>query len=209
MYNNSLFREDRLEALQNFIRAHPFGTIVVNGPEFPEASHLPILLDPSGELLRCHVTRNNPLVKLLEAGPRVLAIFTGAHHYVTPNWYPSREQDGKVVPTWNYEAVHVTGTARLFADTPSLLRHVSELTDSHEAGFPDRWSVKDAPPEYIEALSKGIVGIEIAIDRIEGKWKINQNRPEADQLGVIDGLDALGSPAAHEMADVMRKRRSQ
>jgi transcriptional regulator len=106
-------------------------------------------------------------------------------------------------------AVHITGAARLFEDTPSLLRHVSELTDSHEADFAEHWSVNDAPREYVEALSKGIVGIEVAIDRIEGKWKVNQNRSEADQLGVVDGLDALGSPAAREMADVMRKRRSK
>ncbi|HEX4137516.1 MAG TPA: FMN-binding negative transcriptional regulator [Bryobacteraceae bacterium] len=215
MYNSALFAEDRLDVLQDFIRAHPFGTLVANGPEFPEASHLPIFLDASSGLgtsaglLRCHVTRNNPLVKLLEGGPRVLVIFTGAHHYVTPNWYPSRKEYGKVVPTWNYVAVHATGTARLFEDTPSLLRHVSELTDSHEAGFAEHWSVNDAPPGYVETLSRGIVGVEVAIDRIEGKWKVNQNRPEADQLGVIDGLDALGSPVGREMADVMRKRRSK
>jgi transcriptional regulator len=208
MYIPPLFAETRVDVLHAFIRAHPLGTLITNGPHGPEATHLPVFLDASSGLLRCHMARANPHWRRFESDTRVLVIFSGADHYVTPTWYPSTREHGKVVPTWNYVAVHAAGTARLFADAPSLLRHLNELTDSHEAGFAEGWSVADAPPEYIESLAKTIIGVEIAIDRLEGKWKVSQNRPEADQQGVIAALDAIDSHASHEMANLMRDRKA-
>jgi transcriptional regulator len=209
MYNPAHFAETRVDVLHAFIRAHPLGTLVTSGPEGPEATHLPVYLDTSTQRLRCHMARANPQWRRLQSGARVLVIFTGPDHYVTPNWYPSKREHGKVVPTWNYVAVHAAGDARLFEDTPSLLRHLNELTDSHEAGFAEPWSVADAPPEYVESMTKSIVGVEITVDRIEGKWKINQNRSEVDQQGVIEGLDALDSHDSREMADLMRDRKTR
>jgi transcriptional regulator len=208
MYNPAPFAEMRTEVLHAFIRAHPLGTLVTNGPDGPEATHLPLFLDASAGLLRCHMARANPQWRGLKSDIRALVIFVGADHYITPSWYPSKREHGKVVPTWNYIAIHAAGPARLFEDAPSLLRHLNELTDFQEAGLTERWSVADAPPEYVEGLTKAIVGVEIAVDRLEGKWKLSQNRPATDQQSVIAGLEALGSPASQAMANLMRDCRS-
>ena len=207
MYNPAHFAETRVDVMHAFIRAHPLGTLVTSGPDGPEATHLPFYLDASGQLLRCHMARANPQWRRLESGGRVLVIFMGPDHYITPNWYPSKREHGKVVPTWNYVAIHAAGGARLFEDTSSLLRHLNELTDSQEVGFTEPWSVADAPAEYVENLTKAIVGIEITVDLIEGKWKASQNRPTADQQGVIEGLDSLGSHDSREMANLIRDRK--
>jgi transcriptional regulator len=196
-----------LDVLHEFIQAHPLGTLITNGPDGPEATHLPVFLDAAAGMLRCHMARANPQWRRLESGGRVLVIFPSGDHYITPTWYPATREHGKVVPTWNYVAIHVAGVARLFEDTASLLRHLNELTDSQEAAFRERWSVANAPPEYIEGLTKAIVGVEIAMDRIEGKWKVSQNRSAVDQQGVIAGLDAVGSYASQEMANLMRDRK--
>jgi transcriptional regulator len=205
MYNPDPFAETRAEVLHAFIRAHPLGILVTEGQE---ATHLPLFIDAPVGLLRCHMARANPQWQRLQTVSRALVIFSGAQHYISPSWYPSKQEHGKVVPTWNYVAVHVTGTARLFEDAPSLLRHLNELTDAQEASFPNPWSVDDAPPEYVANLAKAIVGIEIAIDSLVGKWKVSQNRSEADQLGVAAGLETLGTPASLEMANLVRNTRS-
>lgn len=204
MYSPPAFREVREDVLHSFIRAHPLGTLVTNGADGPEATHVPFFLDASAGLLRCHLARGNPQWKLLESGGRVLVIFNGADHYISPSWYPEKREHGKVVPTWNYAAVHVSGTASLFEDQASLLRHLHELSDSREAAFEKPWSVSDAPKEFIEGMARAIVGVEIRADRIEGKWKLGQNRSATDQLGVAVGLESLGSPAAHEMANLIQ-----
>jgi transcriptional regulator len=209
MYNPAAFAETRPDTLHAFMRANPLGVLVTASADGPTATHLPLFLDPSGQLLRCHMARANPQWRELETGGRALAIFTGPDHYVTPNWYPSKREHGKVVPTWNYAAVHATGNARLFDDTVSLLRHLNELTDTHEAGFTEPWAVADAPADYVEGLTRAIVGVEISIDRLEGKWKVNQNRSVQDQEGVIAGLDALRSHASLEMASLMRDRKKK
>jgi len=203
MYNPEPFAETQADAMLAVIRAHPLGVLVTSGPEGPEASHLPFFLDASARLLRCHMARANPQWRLLQPGDRALVIFAGPDHYITPSWYPGKREHGKVVPTWNYVAVHVTGNVRLFEDAPSLLQHLNELTDFNEARFARPWSVADAPPEYIAGMAKAIVGIEVAMDRIEGKWKVSQNRSEADQQGVVEGLRELGSDAGREMANLI------
>lgn len=208
MYIPAFFAETRVDVLHEFIRAHPLGTLIANGPDGPEAAHLPFFLEASAGLLRCHMARANPLWRRLQSGGRVLVTFVGADHYITPNWYAAKREHGKVVPTWNYTAVHATGPARLFEDAASLMKHLHELTDSQEIGSPEPWSVSDAPLEFVEGLAKAIVGVEISVERLEGKWKVSQNRSEADRQGVIAGLEALGSHSSHEMANLVRDKKS-
>ena len=206
MYNLAVFAENRVDVLHAFIRAHPLGTLITNGPHGPEATHLPFFLDAPSGLLRCHMARANPQWRQLQSSERVLVTFVGPERYITPNWYPAKREHAKVVPTWNYVAVHAAGVARSFEDAASLLRHLNELTDFQEAPFAERWSVADAPPEFIEGMAKAIVGIEISVDRLEGKWKVSQNRSTADQQGVVAGLETLDSHASHEMANLVRDR---
>jgi transcriptional regulator len=207
MYNPAHFAEDRPEVLHEFIRKHPLGALVTCGPAGLEASHIPVALHADEGLLRCHVARANPQSQTLASSPSVLMIFSGAQHYITPSWYPSKAEHGKVVPTWNYVAVHVSGRARLVEDEQALLRHLKDLTARNEASFTEPWAVDDAPPDFIANLMRSIVGIEILIDRIEGKWKLSQNRSKPDQHGVIEGLQKLESPESKTMAALMEHDR--
>ncbi len=208
MYNPVAFAEDRVEVLHAFIRQHPLAALVTCGSEGPEATHVPVVLHPaigSAGILRCHVARANGQWKDVQSPVPVLAIFQGPEHYITPSWYRSTQEHGKVVPTWNYVAVHVRGRATLF-EGRELMQHLERLTEQNEQAFEKRWSVDDPPEGYIEALSKAIVGIEISIDTIEGKWKASQNRSESDRRGVIVGLSDIGSPASVEMAEIVKER---
>jgi transcriptional regulator len=168
----------------------------------------PYLLDDTASpfgTLRCHLSRANPQWRAFAAADEVLVVFTAADAYVSPSWYPSkRDEHGRVVPTWNYATVQARGHPRLVEDQAWLKAHVSALTDSQEAQQPQPWSVEDAPAGYIEAQLRGIVGVEIEILRIEGKVKASQNRPEADRIGVVEGLEAQGGGAT-EMARLMRE----
>lgn len=141
----------------------------------------------------------------MESSPSVLAIFLGPEHYITPSWYPSKQEHGKVVPTWNYVAVHVRGHARLF-ENAELIQHLHSLTSQNEQAIENAWSVDDAPKDYIEGLSRAIVGIEVAIESIEGKCKLSQNRSKSDREGVVAGLNALGSPESVKMAELVAER---
>lgn len=141
----------------------------------------------------------------MRSSPSVLVMFHGPTHYITPSWYPSKQEHGKVVPTWNYAVVHVRGRANLFQEPNKLLEHLQALTNQNEKSFERPWSLDDAPQGYVEALSKGIVGVEISIDTIEGKYKLSQNRPEADRQGVVAGLKALNSQASLEMAQLVER----
>jgi transcriptional regulator len=186
MYQPPHHREDRRDILLALIRSHPLATLVTTGPDGLDANHIPMLLDEGRGRLLAHVARANDLSKG-RAGP-VLAIFQGPDAYITPSWYESKREHGKTVPTWNYAVVHVHGPMHVIEDRDWLRRHVGQLTDRHEAGRAQQWQVSDAPPPYIEAQLKGIVGLEIEIARIEGKWKVSQNRPAADRRGVVEGL---------------------
>jgi transcriptional regulator len=192
MYNPAPFAEERIEVLHSFLRQNPFATLVTNGANGPEATHAPTIFHSdigSKGLLRCHFARANRHWRSLDCAA-VLGIFQGVDHYISPSWYPSKEEHGKVVPTWNYVAVHVRGRGRIFEGRDDLVAHVTALTARSEQVFEKPWSVEDAPAEYIHSLTKAIVGIEIAIESIEGKWKMSQNRPEADRRGVVAGLVA-------------------
>jgi transcriptional regulator len=209
MYNPAPFPEERVEVLHAFIREHPLAAIVSWGESGLEATHVPVVLHPdlgARGTMRCHFARANGQWKTIQSSPAILAIFQGPQHYITPSWYPSKKEHGKVVPTWNYTAVHVRGKAKTFEGRDDLIAHVTALTAQNEQDLEEPWSVSDAPRDYIEALTKAIVGIEISIETIEGKWKASQNRPVADRMGVVEGLTALGTPQGLEMARIVRER---
>ncbi len=207
MYNPVPFAENRPEELRAFMQQHPLAALVTSGAEELEATHVPMILADDGSpqgVLRCHLARANPQWRtLVDSGP-ALVIFQGPEHYITPNWYPSKKEHGKVVPTWNYAAVHVRGRAGLFEEPAEMRQHLKELTEQNESLFPAPWSVEDAPAEFIQALSRAIVGVEISIERIEGKWKMSQNRPDADRQGVLEGLENLSSARSREVAEMVK-----
>jgi transcriptional regulator len=206
VYVPPAFNEDRLPVLHDAIRQARLATLVTLGGDGLEASHLPVLLDagqgPHGTLVG-HFSRANPQWGRIAPDVPALAIFTGPDAYVTPSWYETKRQTGKVVPTWNYVAVHAYGTLELFEDPEQLRDVVTRLTDRHEAGRPDAWAVGDAPEEFLQGMFKGIVGFRLPIARIEGKWKMSQNRPADDRAGVVEGLRSEGGPAELAVAALM------
>lgn len=200
MYAPPHFREDRITVLHGAMRLIAFATLVTQGPDGIEANHLPLLLDAQAGILRGHVARANPVWQQWQAAAPALAIFLGPDAYISPNWYPAKAQTGKAVPTWNYLTVHARGTITVMQDGDWLRAHVTAISDTHEAGRPEPWAVTDAPPAYIASLLRAIVGIEIAITSLEGKWKLSQNRA-ADVEGVSQALRQEGQVA---MADLMK-----
>lgn len=204
MYQPPHFREDRLEVQHGLIRAHPLALLVTAGPGGLMANPLPFVLDPAaGErgTLRCHLARANPQWRELKAIDECLVVFQGADSYITPAWYPTKRETGKVVPTWNYATVHCWGRPIVHDDPEWLRRQVGTLTDQLEAPRSEPWRVSDAPEPFVAAQLRGIIGVDIPIARIEGKWKVSQNRVDADRAGVVAGLGAEGGPA--EMATLV------
>lgn len=193
MYVPAHFRENRLEIQHELIRRFPLGTLVTAGPGGMMANHVPFLLDAGeGErgVLRAHLARANPQLAELAASAECLVVFAGPEDYVSPGWYASKREHGKVVPTWNFVAVHVSGRPRVVDDADWLQRQLEELTNRHEHTLPEPWAVDDAPAEFIAQMKRAIVGVEIPIARSEGKWKLSQNRSAEDRAGVIAGLRA-------------------
>lgn len=210
MYLPQHFAETDVPTLQALLRAHPLATWVTPCDGELLVNHIPFLLDAGrGEygVLCAHVARANPLWRALaaQATPSV-AVFQGAQAYITPAWYPGKREDGKAVPTWNYAVVHAHGVPRVIEDGDWLLRHVEQLTATHEAGQAEPWQVSDAPAQYIEQMLRAVVGIEIPVTRLVGKWKVSQNRPERDRLGVLAGLRAQGDAAALNMAALVEAK---
>ncbi|MHA6643327.1 FMN-binding negative transcriptional regulator [Mesorhizobium sp. A623] len=210
MYQPPLFRETRPDVLHALIRAHPFGLLISSGQDGPTANPLPFVLDDAVEphgRLRVHLARANPQWRVLADNPgtTVLVVFQGVDSYITPSWYETKRETGKVVPTWNYAMVQVRGTAHVIEDAAWLAQQIGDLTGLHENKRQEPWAVSDAPDAYIQSQIKGIVGIEIDIVEISGKWKVSQNRPVADRAGVAAGLDAETKAAdAREMAGLVR-----
>lgn len=200
MYVPPAFREDRPQAIHALIDAHPLALLVSTGEDGPTANPVPMLLDPSAGVLRCHLARANGQIGELRAaqaaGREVLAVFQGPQAYISPGWYASKAEHGRVVPTWNYLIVQVRGVPRVIEDADWLRGQVGALTDRHEAGLADPWSVGDAPEGFVAAQLRGIVGLELPLTRVTGKWKASQNRPAADRAGVIAGLEAAGDAMA-------------
>ncbi len=198
MYQPPPFREDRIEVLHGLVRTHPLGLLITAGPRGLQANALPFLVDPAPGAqgrLRAHLARPNPQVAELAAVDTCLVVFQGPQEYITPSWYATKRQTGKVVPTWNYVVVQARGRPTLVDDASWLRRLLDDLTDRHEGQRADPWQVDDAPSPFVTAQIKGIVGLEIPIDRIEGKWKVSQNRPAADRAGVEAGLREAGGSA--------------
>lgn len=206
MHVPSHYEETRTEVLHQLVRDHPFAVLVTHTTDGLEANHVPLELDattaPLG-ILRGHVARNNPVWRTVSPAVEALAIFQAVDHYITPAWYPTKQVTGKVVPTWNYAVVHAYGALRVIDDPAWLHALVERLTARHEAGRPEPWRVTDAPADYVEAMVRGIIGIELPITRLVGKWKMSQNRSESDRAGVVDGLRTLGDPEAAAMADMI------
>ncbi len=204
MYTPRHFQESREAALAALIRAYPLATVVLSGANGLSANHVPLELAGEGAL-HGHVARANELVAA--DGAQVLVIFQGADGYISPNWYPSKQLTHREVPTWNYSVVHVHGRLRVIDDRDWLLALLHRLTNRHEASEPAPWSVSDAPADHVEKLLKAIVGIEIVIDRIEGKFKLSQNHPAANQAGAVDGLRRRAQGQDLDLAIQMSKTR--
>jgi transcriptional regulator len=208
VYNPQSFREERIPVLHELLQQHSLASLVTFGAGGLTASHIPLLLEPDrGPLgtLYGHVSRANPQWRDFSADIAALAIFAGPQRYISPSWYPSKQETGKVVPTWNYAVVHAYGTLEIHDDPDWLRAHVGKLTARHESQFPRPWSPGDAPPDYIRQLLNGIVGIELPIAKLEGKWKVSQNRPAADRLGVAHGLEQQHGPESEAMAALVRR----
>ena len=198
MYQPPHFREDRIEVQHRLIRSHPLGLIVTSGPGGLQANHAPCLIYPDASergTLRVHLARANPQWQELAAVEQCLVVFQGPQQYITPSWYATKKETQKVVPTWNYITVHTWGRPRVIDDAAWLRRQIEDLTNLNESGFAEPWRVSDAPESFVASQLKAIIGIEIPIDRIEGKWKVSQNRPERDRVGVVTGLRASGETA--------------
>ena len=207
MYLPPAFREDRTERLQQLMREHPLATLVTLGRDGLIASHIPLVYEPVPESpgrLHGHLARANPQWGNMPAGSEALAIFHGPQAYISPSWYATKRQTGRVVPTWNYAAVHAYGTVETYTDASRLRRHVASLTAIHEENFSAPWSLEDAPEPYIAGMLSAIVGIEITITRLEGKWKMSQNRPAEDRAGIVQGLVSKGGAERCAIAQLVR-----
>ncbi|HET6553102.1 MAG TPA: FMN-binding negative transcriptional regulator [Dyella sp.] len=203
MYLPPHFKETRSEALHALMREYPFATVIAQGEGGVCANHLP--LERVGDShLHGHVARGNELAKL--DGAEVLVIFRGPDGYISPNWYPSKRETHREVPTWNYAVVHVHGRLRVTEDAAWLRRLLERLTDRHEAGQPEPWHVSDAPEDHVEKMLRAITGLEIDIERIEGKFKLSQNHPVANRAGVVGGLQQRAARGDVELADFMSQQ---
>ena len=194
MYMKQMFTETRPEVLRAMVREYPFATLIVPTGQDVLADHLPMeLVEDTGGgfgLLRGHLARGNPLWKEIGAGRPALAIIQGPHGYITPNWYPSKHRTGEALPTWNYTAVHLRGTLRAIEDEAWLRGHIGRLSDHMERGQAHPWRVEDAPEAFTAKMVRGIVGLELRVEQVDGKRKTSQNRPPEDRAGVVAGLRA-------------------
>lgn len=205
MYTPSHFEESRRPALYSLMRAHPLAALVMQTSRGISADHIPLLVVDSGEasgMLQGHVARANPIWLEVADGSSVLAIFQGANEYISPRWYPSKLQHGKVVPTWNYLVVHVRGQIQWHEDPGWLRKHLEATTQTHE-GSDHPWHLSDAPSDFVERMLLQIVGFEISMSELKGKWKLSQNRSEVDRKGVVEGLKDRNSASAAEMLQWM------
>ncbi len=206
MYLPPDFREDNLETLHAFIHKYPLGLLITAGLHGLAADWIPFVLDEqAGELgtLRAHLSRANPQYRALAETDECLVVFQGPEAYISPSWYPTKQETGRVVPTWNYVTVHAWGRPQIIEDQAWIRDQIEVLTNSMESHRQQPWSVADAPEPFIQSQLKGIFGMELAIVRMEGKWKASQNRTANDRRGVVEGLRLAGSGA---MADVVEQQ---
>jgi transcriptional regulator len=190
MYTPSAFQEDDPQTLRALIRSHPLATLITTGADGLLANLVPFIFVEEGDkgILRAHIAKANDQVKALSSGSETLVVFHGPEAYITPSWYVSKQEHGRVVPTWNYAVVQVRGTPRVIDDPQWLREQIDALTSMQEGQRTAPWSVSDAPEPFIAGQLKAIIGVEIPISTISGKWKVSQNRSEADRQGVEEGL---------------------
>jgi transcriptional regulator len=204
MYRPPAFVEDDAETLVALARTAGFGHLVVSGPNGIESTPLPFVIDDRATVVRAHLARPNPIWR--SAPCAALLVVPVSDTYVSPGWYPSKAEHGKVVPTWNYEVVHIHGELIVRDDPEWVAQQIRDLTDINESGLPTPWSVDDPPEGYVAKTAKGIIGLELVVARIEGKRKLSQNRPEADQHGVVTGLEATRRRGADQVRQAMTGR---
>lgn len=211
MYVPSHFEETRIEVLHQLVHEHSLGALVTLGSDGLDANHIPFELDadpaPLGTL-RAHVARGNPVWRDFSKDIDALVVFQGPQAYITPSWYQTKRETGKVVPTYNYIVVHAHGPMRVVEDPGWLRALVERLTNRYEAARPVPWKVADAPDVFVEKQLHAIVGLEIPIKRLVGKWKVSQNRPEADREAVVQGLREMGDANALAMANWVERCRN-
>ena len=199
MYRPKHFDEANIDVLHEFIRCNPFAVLVTETESGLNADHLPVYLNTEHAARVCiqgHIAKSNPLWKNTIKPQETLLIFQGGDAYITPSWLPSKKSDGKVVPTWNYSAVHVTGSIEFIHDSAWKINLLNTLTSQHEAQMENPWQVSDAPTEYIEKLLPAIVGFEVEVKEMGGKFKLSQNQSQENRAGIAQGLAGQG----HEMA---------
>jgi transcriptional regulator len=203
MHIPNQFKETNVETLQSFIRKYPLCTIITHSSKGMDANHIPLHVQttpaPYGYLTG-HIDKANPMAQDIRLNSDILAVFSGPSTYITPSWFATKKEGGKVVPTWNFAVVHARGKARVIDDKKWLQEQLAAFTDHNESAFPSQWHLSDAPLEFTEKLINGVFGLEIVITELIGKWKVNQNEPAINRKGVIDGLSASQSPNAAEMA---------
>lgn len=210
MYIPVANREDDISEMRRFVRANPLCTLVSMTARGLVASHIPVVVHESEAgfgVIRGHVARGNFQWRDFDPNVETLAIFTGPQHFISASWYPGKKTHGREVPTWNYVAVHAYGRLRAIEDHDWLLEHLKSLVDENERIVEVPWSVSDAPPEFIARQMRAIVGIELEVTRVEGKWKASQNRNDEDAAAVISGLQRLGTPSSEVMSELVRERR--
>lgn len=208
MYEPLPHRQNDLAAQHALIVNHPLGLLISHGVRGLEANAIPFLIDADASslgTLRAHMARANEQWRSLQDAAEALVVFQGADHYITPSWYATKRETGRVVPTWNYVMVQVRGRPRVIEDAAWLRRQIEDLTSKQERPRAAPWAVGDAPEAFVEAQIKAIVGLEVEITQIAGKWKASQNRPAADRAGVIAGLEALEEEDSARMAAIVRK----
>jgi transcriptional regulator len=207
LYEPPLHRNENLTELHALVRRRVFGLLISNGAEGIVANSVPFVLDSAASrlgTLKVHIARANSQWRDLQASPEVLVVFQGDDHYITPSWYETKRETGKVVPTWNYKMVQAKGRSKVMDDA-WLAQQIEELTQTLEQRREKPWAVGDAPADFIAMQRRAIVGIEIEIVDIRGKWKTSQNRTAADRAGVVAGLEALGDEDARAMAEIVRE----
>ena len=207
MYLPKSFEPPDAETLLQFMRKHSFGVLITITSHGLDGNHLPFVFDPEPPphgTLRGHVARANPIWRECQERPEALIIFQGPDSFITPSWYATKQETGAVVPTWNYIVVHAHGSVRIVQDAAWLRAHVEALTNRHEASREIPWGVSDAPADYIDKMVGAIVGIEVPIATLTGKWKLSQNRSERDRAGVVEGLQREGSESASTMAGLVK-----
>lgn len=204
MYLQKQFEESRIDVMHQLMRDHPLATLVTVSDDGLQADHIPLLVTPEGNLIG-HVARANPMLERMQRDASVLAVFQGPQAYISPSWYATKAESGKVVPTWNYAVVHARGKLVVHDDAIWLREQIEALTQAMERNMPEPWLVSDAPDDFTARMIGAVVGIEIVVSQLEGKWKVSQNHPAANRQGVIEGLARRGGNQDLMMAALVER----